>query len=360
MKRSLKLFAFPPLLFAPLLLTQARAQTSAVTVEEIIKVVGKYPQQIQSARMEGVQTWKMTPDFGRFVAPSSPGEIQARQFSQPAGWAFKGEKRWMHYAEPIDAAAQEKAKVRHKTLSVTRTEIFDGQKRYNVLTEGLSGLKNNVVHVNMGSKGGVSMLPLSSGLHMSNKWLVDALRTGSYQVAGTSSDPQFGLLYQLTGSSDSRRRVRLWLAPKYGFLAVRVEQGNPEVGNHTLTVLKVNRVEQHGSIWFPVAGSMQYLGFENGKQILLSERTYNISRLELNNVPDSLFTVEMKPGYAVRDTDTQKYWKVGLKGEKIYKDLTTNAQQSEMRYGWLFMLSATTLLGLGVNALWRRRRRAAS
>ncbi len=84
---------------------------------------------------------------------------------------------------------------------------------------------------------------------------------------------------------------------------------------------------------------------------------FKVTRFELNNVPDSLFTPQLRTGYRLQDTATREFWRIGPGGEKIFMDTTSKDEKSSMSFGWLFMASTTALLLLGMGALWRRRQR---
>lgn len=246
------------------------------------------------------------------------------------------------------------------------TEMFDGEHQYSFVNtqhtngEGDIGSRKEAVQGIIQQSNFTLVLPLSVGPQVYGKWVAESLRSGQYTLKGTVQDLRHGLLYQFDGSTGSSQGTRLWLAPKYEFLAVRTEFETQVHDRHQLTVRELDRAEQHGSLWFPVAGTVRHFEIEGNKRTLLIQSQFQVDHLELNNVPDSLFQPQIKPGYYMKDAATNQYWKVGSNGEKIFMDISKPEDSGEMRYGWLFMLSATTLLGLGVTTLWRRRRRVAS
>lgn len=333
-----------------LLPSAAWSQSNTASVEEIIKAVEQYPQQLQSARMEGIEINRTTADFSRV----NQSQGQPETTKQHIIWAFKGEKRYKQYTESFDPKEQ---KTLHKLVALERTEIFDGQDQYTLLGSELTGLKDKRVQGNIEHANRTDILPLRFGHQVGGKWLVDVLRSGDYEFKGTMNDPQFALLYQFSASTGTNEQTRFWLAPKYGFIAVRTELESKVGSRHPLLVHQLKRAEQRHSIWFPTAGTMEFFEIEGGKKTLLSERQFSVSRFELNNVPDNLFKPNLRPGYAMKDGATNQVWRIGPNGEKIFIDMSNTGQSRSMPIGWLFMASLTTLLVLGMGALlWRRRR----
>ena len=101
---------------------------------------------------------------------------------------------------------------------------------------------------------------------------------------------------------------------------------------------------------------MSYYSIENGKRVLLLENQLRVTKFEINNVPDSAFNPNLQPGTYVKDGETNQYWEIGLHGERKYIDIGANNGTSNIFLNWLFVLSITVLLLLGMGALLRWRR----
>lgn len=325
-------------------------QSNTLDTAAIIKAVEHYPQQLQAVRMKGVETERRTADFYRLMP--DPGQPHSSPAKRSVEWAFKDQKRFKQYTESFKLDNQT---AQHKLTSRTRSEIFDGQNQYNLLDSKYTGRKDRVVQGVIEHSDGTEILPLRFGHQVDGQWLVDALRSGRYHENGTTTDPQFGLLYQFTGSSNTNAQTRFWLAPKYGFIAVRIEDDFEAPSHHQQLAFLTRRVEQHNSVWFPTAGTMQFSEVAGDRKTLLTERQFTVHQLELNTVPDSFFKPNLQPGYFMKDGTTNEYWKITPNGGKLFIDISNQDQISKRPMGWLFMLSLTSLLFLGMGAIWRRR-----
>jgi hypothetical protein len=327
----------------------AFSQAKTASVEEIAAVVRKYPQQIRSARIEAIVKSRLTPDFDKAMGASPNGRHEPVLHMT---WAFKGEKKFQHYTAKLDATKQ---KPPQKIKYVRTTQIFDGKKQYELITSGQTGIEGNRVQGDISPIDRVDIFPLRFGPQVEDTWLVNTLSNPRFKLVGTTSDARSGTLYQFAGDWDAGIRTRFWLASKYGFLATRIEEEIDNKGQKRFLTHEMESATQRGSIWFPSAGTMQFFEVKDGKKILLMEKRFTMTRLELNNVPDSLFDPKLRPGYYMKDAATNEFWKIGTNGEKVFIDISNPNHNDKMPIGWLFMASLTSLLFLSMGALWRRR-----
>jgi len=346
--------------------TPAVQAQSAIVVPEILKAVDQYPRRLQSARAEGVAVVTMTKALFQFTRDK--GTPQTTR--QPVVWAFKGDKRYRRTVERFDP---KKSKATYRLITRTRTELFDGRHQYILVASQYTGQKNEIVQGTLFAHPMTSVPILSIGYKVFGQWVCDILRDTECRLDGTEHHPDFGTLYRfsvekksgllsrISNHGDTAEQVRFWLAPKYGFLAVRSESEVKSAARavHQRLVLRMVRAERRGSIWFPVEGLREWYSIAGSKEALLSQDRLIVNRFELNNVPDSLFRPNLKTGYYIRDNATSKQWKIGPNGERIY--IQGRRQPiSVLPGGWLFVASMTSLLALAMGAFlrWRRRRYA--
>ncbi len=209
---------------------------------------------------------------------------------------------------------------------------------------------------------------LNIGYQVFGQWVGDILRSGHYRLHGTEHHPNFGTLYRfsmekkrgilsrVTGQNGVEKQIRFWLAPKYGFLAVRSDTETKSPAGHQRLVYRMARAERRGSVWFPVAGSKEWYSIKGNKETLLSKYQLTVNRFELNKVPDSLFRPQLQAGYHINESETQRFWKVGANGEWIRLQPPARKNPSAMPIGWLFIASLSSLLVLAVGAFLRWRR----
>lgn len=348
-------------------LVAAWSQSETAGMAGMLKVVEQYPRRIQSARIEGTEVFTPAKAFYSLQQVDQSKDHPDTK-KQPVIWAFKGDKRYRQSVERFNPENQEQ---KYKLISRTFTQVFDGREQYNLIASRYSGQKTEIVQGSLGHTPLTDMPILNFGYKVFGQWVCDILQSEQCKLNGTENHPKLGKLYRfsvekkagllsrLTSKGAAGEQIRFWLAPKYGFLAVRSESEGTAPPGHQRLVLRVDRAERRGSIWFPVEDIREWYSIEGNKETLLSTNHLRISRFELNNVPDSLFEVKLRPGYHIKESETNKYWKVGANGERIPIDMNRN-EDGVMPLGWLFMTSLTSLLVLAAGVFLRWRRRSAS
>ena len=90
--------------------------------------------------------------------------------------------------------------------------------------------------------------------------------------------------------------------------------------------------------------------------MLLVSNKLDVTKFVLNSVSGEAFKPDLHHGAYVKDGETNQYWKIGPNGERLYIDIGANKETSNIFLNWLFVLSITVLLMLGMGALLRWRR----
>lgn len=339
---------------------QGQAISPTVSMKEIIEKTAQHKELLHSAQAEYVERFQHGPDFRRVY--HIPANAQLEPPEQTFSWVFKDDKRFRRFVQ--EGEKEKPANVQHRLESITHTEIYDGEKQFNLLTSNIEGVSDKILQGDIRRKRVSKLSPLSFGYVIDDEWVSDVLREGSFTVGTSTPDSQWGLLQEVSEEkqdSNGTLLTRLWFAPKHGYLVVRSERkliqsfGGKEIRSQI--DFNLERVEKRGAILFPIQGTMSDYQFEDGQKKLLSSHNLIVNQFELNKAPDNLFRIAFMPGTRITDVDTKEYFRIGLNGERIPIDITGNARTNNRTMGWLFMVSLSTLLVLFMGVLWRRQQK---
>ena len=145
---------------------------------------------------------------------------------------------------------------------------------------------------------------LQYGYKVHDAWIGDVLRRGSPVVEGAVMHPQFGLLTVVRCRNktpwDQAETVRLWLAPKLGWMAVKTETKrghSPQFPERE--VEETERITKVGAFWVTTQGKLHldYLALGHRQPII--DRPRHFANIAFNTVPDSLFMVHYPVGTAL-------------------------------------------------------------
>jgi hypothetical protein len=337
--------------------SQAQPQDRSIGVDEILKAVQRHPKQLVSARAESVESKQTTPKFQQMFGIDARQPLHEKRLSR---WAFKGSKLFEQQTEIFSPKGQ---KPQHKLLTRMNTDIYDGQRYYTTISSRYTGFANKVVQTNIHDRNNIDMMPMKIGYKAFGRDLIDILRDQQFQLVGTTMDSKHGRLYQFANTGQAAGQAakagaatlyRVWIAPKYGSLAVRSEKENHGVNGHTMLVMEMSDAQRQGSLWFPTAGKMTWFQIANGQKTPLLERKFIVNHFKLNTVPDALFVYKPVPGEAVQDGDTNQQWKIGANGERISVAEPQEKPKGPSPAGWLFVASSTTILMMGMTLLCGR------
>ncbi len=340
---------------------------SQTPLPDIIAQLQQEQHKLRSATAEGIEATQTMPDFSRFYHLDLPANavMSPPQQNIPSRWAFKDDKRFREYTE---LGPPKGPNERHQLTSLTNTVIYDGKQTFHQIASHYTGLKEPALSGGLDQKDlHDDVTPLSFGYQLNDQWLADVLQNGDFQPCGVLSDPTWG---QLEGYSENKQvqygtqRTAVWLARGYHWLMVRSESDcDTTFQGHRLHILmssELEKAEQRDGVWFPTQGTVKAYGIENGQKMLISTRAIQVNSFTLNDTPDSLFEIKFQPGLAYTDVATQQFFHIGPNGEKINIDLHGQDRVPQHLVGWVFMLSATTLLCLGMGVLWRKQKRGLS
>lgn len=145
---------------------------------------------------------------------------------------------------------------------------------------------------------------LQYGYKVHDAWIGDVLRRGSPVVEGAVMHPQFGLLTVVRCRNKTPwgepETVRLWLAPKLGWMAVKTETErglSPRFPERE--VEETEQVAKAGAFWVTTQGKLHldYLALGHRQPII--DRPRHFANIAFNTVPASLFMVHYPVGTAL-------------------------------------------------------------
>ncbi len=195
---------------------------------------------------------------------------------------------------------------------------------------GAAGVKEWLYHVNL------------------NKNVLDLLRNRQYTGVAASSSPAFGPVVTITFDPQKHldtpeKSESIDLAPAYGYAIVRVRTDG-------LVTQEITKFTREAGV--PLPSQARRTSYVYSK--LYRVETITFTDLEINNVPDSLFAANIKPGDIWQDKGTR--YIIGRNGARILQWSDHDRVNRKMPIGWLFIASLTTAVLLGLGALARRRR----
>ncbi len=276
--------------------------------------------------------------------------------------AFKGGK---YYSEKVMSKSDPVQVLHGRPFPVTRRNIFDGKQAY--FNESPKSGAENLGPALWSPIAGRGTLPgmIDWMYNVGNKNIADIIRNRFYTSMTTSSSSEFGPLVGLdldvkqVFDGDGEGTMHVDLAPAYGYAIVR-QTSEGKQGNTDQKITKFTKVQ---GVYLPVeAENKEYTNYKDyspdGRMIPFRFETFHFTNTHLNDVPDSLFVVKMKPGDIVED-NTSRYH-VGANGEKVLEWGDDSTRSRKMLFGWLFMGSLATLLLLGIGFLVRYQRQSSA
>ncbi len=184
---------------------------------------------------------------------------------------------------------------------------------------------------------------------------LEAITRYRYKYTGQKEDPKFGALLAFTGKNpDNGDQINFYLAPKYDYRIVSCSSEG--LGGKSSWVQEVKSMSQTKGHWLPDECEVKTFSFERGTLTLDITKTYKFLHKSVNDVEDELFMVKLSEGDIQRDMATGVVNVIGAKGKKLAIDTTSTPAKNIMGWGWLYMLSVTTLLiaTVGAYVRWKR------
>ncbi len=290
---------------APTPITSAAATLAAIQTAQ-----DKYARQIHSVRFTGSRMGELRSGWN--------GWKHMGTFPETYEVASKGK---MYYAHSV--SDERYGTKSDETIHTEAVDIFDGQTMREVYTEWNgpvgSPRARRTHHVSAYLPGDHQPFDpdeaLQSGYKVHDAWIGDVLRRGAPVVEGTMSNARFGPLTVVrcrnTASWGSKETVRLWFAPKLGWMSVKTEitvGGSgllppmreigffPPVAPPMRDIRETTSVAKVGTLWVTTEAQrrMDYLTAGRRVQIVNSPQHY--ADITLNSVPDSLFILHYPPG----------------------------------------------------------------
>ena len=332
--------------------------SAAATLAAIQAAQDGYARQIQSVRFQGSQTYHTYSIY-------NGNKVDEGQTKHTYEVASKGA---LYYSREVgDSRYGTKP---NETTHTDEVWTFDGRAMRQVLTEWNGPVDSirsrQTYHVSAYLPGG-GFKPhgadevLQWGYKVDGVWIGDMLRRGRPSVEGTVTDARFGPLTVMRCASTTpqgqREAVRLWLAPRLGWMAVKTDVQEP--GGRSPFTLQATRetrqVVRVGALWVASEGQFKYNTLGLGRRQEVGNLPRHFTNITLNDVPDSLFVPHYPAGtrFWTQATDAHPSLPTTL---EEYQAAPAVAEQNVSSL-WLYELAGVVLLsGVGFAVLRARRR----
>lgn len=329
--------------------------SAAATLATIQAAQDGYARQIQSVRFQGVQEVhtfyqahpdKMVPHTYQVAAKGD------RYYSRDASTFRSGDS-----ANPIchvdDVYVSDGRTMRENLVSWNGSESSHHRgERHG----GIAYLRDNKFKPHDSDE------VLQYGYKVHGVWIGDMLRRGMPTVEGTVTDSQFGLLTVVRCRNKTAwgadEAVRVWLAPKLGWLAVKTESS--EAGARPpfalRTVYEARQFVKVGAFWAASEGRFHYDAVGAGRQQEIAAHPERFSDIAFNDVPDSQFVLHNPVGTRVLSVDFQNTFVRQPSGQWKKEAAFPESDSTSI---WSHLIMGLTVLGAGVGYLvvMRKRRR---
>ena len=201
---------------------------------------------------------------------------------------------------------------------------------------------------------------LQYGYKVHGVWIGDLLRRGKPHVEGTVMDTRFGPLTVVRCRNmttwGSQEEVRLWLAPKFGWLAVKTETWLPYARPPFALqmVYETEKLIKSGRLWVTSVGKMRYAALGLGRQQALGDSSPHFTNIVFNDVPDSRFLLHDPVGTQVLSVDFQNTFVLQPSGQ-WKKEPSEYA--SSFFSDWFYPLVGLAVFGVGLGLIVLTRKR---
>ena len=268
-----------------------------------------YARQIHSVRFRGAHTGRIVNDWHGIQYGV------ASTFSEPYEVASKGK---LYYAHSV--TEERYGPKPDETIHTDAVNIFDGQTMREVYTEwnGPAGSpRARQTHQVSAYLPGPHQPSdpdevLECGYKVHSAWVGDVLRRSHPIVEGTVGDADFGTLTVVRcrdTASGQPETVRLWFAPRLGWMAVKTGSNfhgsgllppMPEVGlvlppPPSREIRRATAVAKVGPIWVATEVQRQSDYLVAGRQVPIVSGPLRFTDITLNSVPDTLFVSHYSP-----------------------------------------------------------------
>jgi|GEM_PF-3577794 len=320
------------------------AQAKSATQRALNSLIQK-ERQISSVKAKGVETVLSSQHYRSRLQEDLKhlklrGQVNVKDSSTT--WYLVALKKNKELYASINKSNMSKSesidKIKHQDFLNNNRFIFDGKETY-AYVENQNGSTQINIQPNKMIQ---NSLTLYRDVPFEGFSLHDAIKSEKYKYVGSDADPQFGKLDKYRGESTSGT-IDFWLASEKDFLVVKGEMRSPK----SLLKFRVDEIANISGQWLPVKYAQESYQIKEQKPLLERTRQMALTEMSINDVGDEFFNIKMQPGYHVKYSPTNEYWRVGQNGEKINIDLSAN-KKSTMSWGWLYMASVTSLLVLTV------------
>lgn len=229
---------------------------------------------------------------------------------------------------------------------VSYRNLSDGNQAYMVFAPRDPGSRQPTLWQPMGGRSGG---PKEWMYEVLGRDLPTLLKEHRYRaVAPSSAASRFGPLITVTFSPSDlgdphMKPATADIAPERGFTVVGVRTDGK-------VVQETAELTRRDGIWLPSRLIRRFYLYSRP----FRDEIVTFGYLGLNDIPDSLFAIEMRPGDAYQDG--QARYRIGPSGERIFQWSLQPTADRRMATGWAFIASLAVVVLLGLRGLTLRRR----
>ncbi|HLI48523.1 MAG TPA: hypothetical protein VKV18_07560 [Chthonomonas sp.] len=234
--------------------------------------------------------------------------------------------------------------------------LFDSRRNYQIATIEFQGKTVNDCTFSRQNMG-MALTPMDFGYFLGSlHWAAEALQPTPLAVHGYENS-SFGPVLKVTARDQNGFTDTLYLAPNYDYLIAKWEI---HTENGEIVEFLCDKAIQKKSVWIPIDGTRNwYTPSPQGLQLRAVSKVHVIAA-QINDVPESLFTLHLLPSSRVYDRDHDVAYFVDNRGRWIADKRSTKTLSRHYFLAWLFIVSLTTLLVIVFGLIIGLKRRISS
>jgi len=232
--------------------------------------------------------------------------------------------------------------------------LFDSRRNYQIATVKFQGKTVNDCTFSRQNMG-MALTPMDFGYFLGSLyWAAEALQPTTLAVHGYENS-SFGPVLKVTARDQNGFTDTLYLAPNYDYLIAKWEI---HAENGEIVEFICDKAIQKKSVWIPIDGTRNwYIPSPQGPQLRAVSRVHVIS-VQINDVPDSLFTLHLLPGSHIYDNVRQIGYIVDQSGKWHIDSRTLKINAEHNLRSWLLIACLTALFIIGFGFISHMQRRA--
>lgn len=294
-------------------------------------------------------------------------------------WASKGDKLYLKGVISADKPSLKPV----SDPNVSDEVYYDGRNMYSLMSQSVgSASQNRPVSSHYGTyqQGWSQQLlsiycvnPLSFGYQLDERgpsvediWDGTVLQKSHRQIMGFKRDDMFGLLTIVRCDrkiGSVTEQVYYAFARNYNNIAVETEVRHPmlvDPAGYTRMLYHATKLRKFATVWIATRSELHGDRVFSNRTVPIFSETVNFDHINLNNVPDNLFTPVLPIGTILYNQGDGKRYKVAAANNELImtatqylprRQMTPSASKLDPKQ-FIFWMSLFVLLGTGVAWLY--------